>query len=131
MAKKKDKITLSICYENPQNHLRGFMDTDMTIDEWKSTYPQLTVAHAYRTNWDMKSKESDARYYFNTKCLEYGLTADMLHDTFESDGQTFEIIGLNPSNTKYKVITRELSTGKTYKQTPKHVLRCLAEKETA
>ena len=61
--------------------------------------------------------------FFTLKAHEYGLKSSFLHKTFIVNNTPYKIIGLNPSNTKKKILTK--SCGKTYIFTPQQVLKYL------
>lgn len=68
------------------------------------------------------TKVTVAESDWHAMCGLFGFEKDDLNREFVSQGRTFRISGLKPTNRKYPVIAKCVSTGSSYKFAPETVL---------
>lgn len=52
---------------------------------------------------------------FDNACYKYGLTPENYRDSFESNGERYELVGIKPRSHKYPFVGKRASDGKKYK----------------
>ena len=68
------------------------------------------------------STVTQAQLDWKANARRFGLNVDLLGKTVQIQGKDFEIVGLKPRSSKYPVLGKDLSNGKTYKFPVSHLL---------
>lgn len=110
--------TLVICYTDKMMNTSHFVKTEDSLEEWKNKHHNFpyVINHVFYEKWDIKDNASDRELAFLNNCTAYGLNATDLHKRFMSrNGHEIELLGMNPSNRKYKFIIYDYNDNKQYK----------------
>lgn len=114
-----------ICYENVSTGQTGYARVPFAaVSRWKSDHPDLRVVHGFDMAFDLSSRDRALERNFLAMHDQYGVPADWLGADF-SDGQgtRLRLLGIEPSNRKYKFVMSNLDTMSRHKVTLQYLQR--------
>lgn len=99
-------------WDNPTPRLTA----EETINTWKAQNPDKILVHAFDANADNVPTVDTEAARFALNAPLYGFKPEDYKREFKDfDGNTYQLYGFKGSNRKYKVLVRNLTTGKLQK----------------
>ena len=109
-----------ICYVNSNGDNNFEITTNIT--KWQNNHPYDNIHYIFEEKMDLQSRNNEIEWCFMQWATNYGFQPNMLHGLFTNkDGHLCEILGMNPSNRKYKFIIKDQTQNKRYKVTADYI----------
>ena len=108
-------------------HVISAGDNIGVIDDAKELFKGCEIIDIYSAAQSCLDRARRVNRNLQTAGYRYGLPDDCIGRKIDVKGHPTKIIGLEPKNTKYKVLIYDETIGKTYKATPQCIEKIIRE----